>query len=67
MATLDPARTPALPPPPGVVPDFTGPAEGVTTLLFTQLFCLVIATLFVWMRIYTKLCVMRCHAWEDCE
>ena len=61
------AQIGGLPPPPGVTPNFANP-ESVTTqghVVFTM--CLVISTLFVLLRTYTRFILLKSHGWEDCE
>lgn len=57
----------ALPPPPGIIPDFQDPYtlrpyNNVATSLG-----LIVAGTFVLLRMFTKLRVIRECKWEDCE
>ena len=71
LANLTPAelaQTPALMPPPGVVPNFINPPgtlEAVTNA--TMAICFALTTVFVLVRLLTKYCVDRGFQWEDCQ
>ena len=71
LAGLTPAelaQTPALMPPPGVVPNFIDPPgtlEAVTNA--TMAICFAFTTIFVLVRLLTKYCVDRGLQWEDCQ
>ena len=71
LAGLTPAelaQTPALMPPPGVVPNFVDPPdtmEAVTNA--TMAVCFTFTTIFVFVRLLTKSCVDRAVLWEDCQ
>ena len=71
LAGLTPAelaQTPALMPPPGVVPNFINPSgtlEAVTNA--TMAICFAFTTIFVLVRLLTKYCVDRALLWEDCQ
>ena len=56
-----------LPPPPGVTPNFENPesVSGQAHLVFVM--CLVFSTLFVMLRMFTRLILFKTHGWEDCE
>ena len=56
---------PALAPPEGVVPNFVDPENLAYTSLWIVL--LVIATVFVWVRMYTKIRITKKANLEDCE
>lgn len=57
--------SPALAPPDGVVPNFKNPPNLVSNgRVIVQL---VLVTLVVWMRLYTKLRVIRNRLMEDCK
>lgn len=58
----------ALPPPPGVEPNFVNPSGGVHFWLkFTQLVCIVIITVFVALRMYAKIFMLHNFYLEDCK
>lgn len=61
------AQIGGLPPPPGVTPNFVNPesARGQAHVVFIM--CLVFSTLFVSLRMYTRLILIKSHGWEDCE
>lgn len=71
LAGLTPAelaQTPALMPPPGVMPNFIDPPgtlEAVTNA--TMAICFALTTIFVFVRLLTKYCVDRSLQWEDCQ
>lgn len=54
-----------LPPPPGVVPDFSNPTLGY--VVASVAVCLSITTLVVWIRMYTVFRVIKLHGWADCK
>ena len=56
-----------VPPPPGVVPNFVDPVSLQRYDVLTQSVCLSVATVFVLMRLYTKVVVLRNPWWDDCE
>ncbi len=58
--------TPALAPPPGVVPDFLAPNPMMPSLIATVVICLTLTTLAVMARVYAKAAVMREMQLEDC-
>ena len=57
---------PALPPPPGVTPNFVNPAnlDKLTIAIFTL--CMILATLTVILRMWTKICIIRQTSIDDC-
>lgn len=57
---------PAAPPPPGVVPNFIHPENQLAAINTTLIICLSFATIFVWLRIYTKFLINKTHGYEDC-
>jgi hypothetical protein len=58
-------KGPALPPPPGVRPDFDNPPNGSAVAIFTLAFTLAIVTIAVVMRIYTKLRLLGSFSKDD--
>lgn len=68
MATLiDILQRPALPPPPGVVPNFANPDNIRVALIVTSVLCLFISTLSFWIRAYTRFYIFKETEWEDCN
>lgn len=58
----------ALPPPPGVVPNFVNPSGGVHFWLkFAQFVCIPIITVFVALRMYAKIFMLHEFYLEDCK
>lgn len=69
---MDPASNPhpkeavgGLPPPPGVVPDFSNPT--LDYVVASVAVCLSITTLAVWVRMYTVFRIIKLHGWADCK
>lgn len=61
-------QSPAAEPPFGVTPNLKNPPIHLwTERLLTMTMCLVFTALFVIMRMYTKLFVIKKHGWEDCK
>ena len=58
-----PARTP----PPGVTPDFNHPPNLAFYVPLTVTLCIGLSTLAIFMRMYTKLFLIRSRALEDCK
>ena len=67
MSTIDPNTTPALQPPPGVLPNFNDPYNTDSTINGTLGICIAISSIFVLLRLYTKLYIIRKYGWEDCQ
>ena len=61
------ALSPALKPPLGVLPNFHNPPSQRTANVVCQTLCLIISTLCVSIRMYTKFFIIRSHGCEDCE
>jgi hypothetical protein len=58
----------ALPPPPGVEPNFDNPSGGVHFWLkFAQFLCIPIVTVFVALRMYVKIFMLHEVFLEDCK
>lgn len=58
---------PAMTPPPGVQPNFIDPPNFANTALVVELIFLILSTLAVIIRAYTKLRVNKKLDLEDCE
>ena len=62
-----PLDTPALKPPPGVIPNFDNPAGVQGEIFATLIVCLVVSTIFVWSRLYTRYFIIKSQGWDDCN
>lgn len=68
MATLEQLlEGPGLEPPPGVLPNFIHPQSQSAANLACNITCLIVATICVAIRVYTRFVITRSHGWEDCE
>lgn len=56
-----------LAPPPGVTPNFVNPDSLHTEWVLTISICLVFPTIFIILRMYTKLILIKSLGWEDCK
>lgn len=56
-----------LPPPPGVTPNFVNPESLHSEWVLMMSMCLTFTTIFVFLRMYTKLVIIKSHGWEDCK
>ena len=54
-------------PPLGVVPNFINPTNQLSVMSATWTICLSLATVAVWLRMYTKFFINKSHGYEDCE
>ncbi|MCJ1424105.1 hypothetical protein MMC29_001992 [Sticta canariensis] len=54
-----------LPPPPGVTPNFVNPESLHSEWVLMMSMCLAFTTIFVGLRLYTKLVIIKSHGWED--
>ena len=54
-------------PPLGITPDFEDPPNRNSQILAVAGFTIAISTLFVGLRTYTRLVLIKRHGWEDCE
>lgn len=61
------ATTPALAPPPGVVPDFVHPASINQEVLIISAICLALMMLFVTVRVCSKMRHTSTFGWDDCK
>ena len=62
------ADLPGLPPPPGITPNFIDPYSRFWLYTVTISITMVVTTLFVVMRTYTKYAINKFGLrWEDCE
>lgn len=60
-------QTPGMKPPPGVVPNFEHPPESLRAYWILMISaCWTFSTIFVALRLYTKLILTKSHGWEDC-
>ncbi len=66
-APIPPTEIGALPPPPGITPNFTNPYSIAEGLIAVGILCLTLTSLTTAMRIYTKLYIIKVHGWEDCR
>lgn len=57
----------ALPPPPGVTPNFVDPYSISGYIIATSVACFGFSTLLVWARMYTRFYITMSHGWDDCE
>ena len=64
---MDLSHTPAGRPPPGVRPNFVDPESLRTPVIAINVIFLVLATLAVVMRVYTKRTIARAVGWDDCK
>lgn len=56
-----------LAPPPGVTPNFVNPDSLHTEWVLTLSTCIIFPTIFIMLRTYTKLILIKSHGWEDCK
>ena len=64
-ASLD--QSPALQPPPGVIPNSIDPENMQSTIIATLAVTLVAATFFTAVRMYTKAFILKSIALEECS
>ena len=66
-ALQDPAllQKPALPPPPGVIPNFTNPKDNGRSLVVVGAILLAFVFIGLANRAYTKACIVRSTSWDD--
>ena len=61
----DVLQLPALRPPPGVFPNFEDPSSRGPVLIIVNGVLLGLMTVFIAVRIYTKLCLIQKASWDD--
>lgn len=61
------ASSPALAPPPGVTPNFVNPYNQNKVTITLISVCLPATTLFLLIRMYSKVRLIKSHGWEDCK
>lgn len=66
LSTL-PRDTPALQPPPGITSNFDNPYNIKPEINAALGVCLGVSTVLVWLRLYTRFFIIKCHGWEDCK
>lgn len=64
---MDPSLTPALEPPPGLAPNFVNPPTQLPAVIAGSAFVLAIVTISVFLRVFTKVYIVRKFYLEDCE
>lgn len=62
-----PPQIGGLPPPAGVIPNFTNPYSIITVGLAANLLFLTLTTITTAIRCYTKLFLIRKQGWDDCQ
>jgi hypothetical protein len=58
---------PARMPPPGVVSNLIDPVSTGYQQTTCNILCLIFVTLFVGLRIYTRIRLVKCVGWDDCK
>lgn len=58
---------PARLPPPGVTSNLIDPVSTAYQQTICNVICVIFVTLFVGMRIYTRIKLVRCVSWDDCK
>ena len=64
---MDEALIPGLAPPPGVTPNFIDPPSIHLEASIALVICLAVTTPLVWLRLYTRLYIMKSHGLDDCK
>lgn len=65
---MPPGPVGAIPPPPGVTPNFENPEDVLYTInLVSQILSMVIITVFLALRVYVKMRVAPPFLLDDCE
>lgn len=54
-------------PPPGVTPNFVNPESLRKEWILSLVTCFFLPTFFIFIRVYTKLIIIKSHGWEDCK
>lgn len=61
-------KVPALPPPPGVIPDLANrEVPNHFEWIITATLGLTFTSILVLIRLYTKILIFKSHGWEDCK
>ena len=63
--SIDYAHTPALPPPPGVTPNFVDPESQANLFVSVTAVCIALMLPIVIMRLYSRVCITRSFAIDD--
>lgn len=58
---------PGLEPPPGVTPDFESPYTLQPYQALTVAACIILTTVMVVARLFTKIKIIKAVKWEDCK
>lgn len=66
QGTLPSPQSPSLPPPPGITPNFHEPYSLDPYQQIEIVACVLITTITLIGRIYTKLALIKHFTWEDC-
>lgn len=66
-ATSTPPLMGALPPPPGITPNFIDPYSIEEGLKAVLILLVVLTTLSTAIRLHTKFLIIKTHGWEDCK
>lgn len=66
-SSVAPPMIGALPPPPGVTPNFMNPYSIGDGLKAAGILFVVLTTLSTAIRLYTKFLIIKTHGWEDCK
>lgn len=64
QSTLD---FPAMPPPAGVVPNFANPVSHDKAIIAFHTVCIILITMFLAMRLYTRHFINHWLTWDDCK
>ena len=67
QAPVAPSEIGGLPPPAGIIPNFTDPYSISKVILAANIMFLTMTTVTTSIRCYTKLFVMRKLGWDDCQ
>jgi hypothetical protein len=65
--TMDPSKLPAVPPPPGVVPNFNNPDNYKHHNIVLHTVVLTITSVAVLVRLYTRAIIKKKFGVDDCE
>ena len=58
---------PGLAPPNGIIPNFKDPSSQKQVVIAANVICLVIASIGLFIRVYTKVFLVKRYGWEDCK